>query len=113
MIEKLSKPAAGYIYAAPTDYRCRECWKFDPDGRCAETRAGIKVKPNGYCILWSKGEPMSVEREGIYMLAQIGYGEKPNGTKCKRCKHFDGSNACELVEGIILPDACCDAQEPK
>ena len=113
---RISKVGAGYVYRKGTEYRCKDCWKYRPgDERCMELGAGDVVRPNGYCILWSKGEPTVGEMDeiGAYTPAEVGYGEKANGTLCRRCEHFDGASKCELVEGVILPGACCDNQEPK
>ena len=112
---RISKVGAGYVYRKGTEYRCKDCWKYLPKfERCQELSDSAVVKPNGYCILWSEGKPDNDGWvSGAYTPAEVGYGEKTNGTLCRRCEHFDGASKCELVEGVILPGACCDNQEPK
>lgn len=121
---KISKVGAGYVYVPRADYRCRECWKYVPNhehgncmeisGNCMEIRSGVVIKPEGYCILWSKGDPFGADPgSGPYRAEQVGYGESRNGTTCARCKHFDGTSRCEIVEGTVAPGGCCNNQEPK
>ena len=115
---KITKVGAGYVYREGAEYRCDECWKFIPSrGKCAEIRSMRIIRPNGYCIQWSKGKPGRVsEVYGDYAPEEVGYGEKPEGTLCRRCDHFDGTNRCEVVgknDPEIKPGACCDNQEPK
>jgi hypothetical protein len=111
----ISKVGAGYVYRKDTDYRCADCWKFIPQTeRCVEFGPGKRVLATGYCINWSPGERVHfLPPMGSYQSAQLGYGEDPRGTKCGRCKHFDGLDACEIVEGRIDRDACCNNQEPR
>ena len=112
---RISKVGAGYVYRKGTEYRCKDCWKYIKEtGECGELAPDQHVKPNGYCILWSQGgNAQNFYTHGDYTPAEVGYGEKTNGTLCRRCEHFDGASKCELVEGVILPGACCDNQEPK
>jgi hypothetical protein len=37
----------------------------------------------------------------------------PGGFKCSNCDYFSQPNACELVEGHIDPEGCCNAFIPK
>lgn len=111
---QISKVGAGYVYRKGTDYRCKDCWKFMPmRQRCAEMSLIDVVLKNGYCTMWSEGPAHSGSMYGSYTKEQVGYGEDPKGTKCGRCKHFDGRDACEIVQGKIDKDACCNNQEPK
>lgn len=113
---QISKIGAGYVYRAGTDYRCKDCWKFiAKTGECSEIEPSKEIKPEGYCILWSEGKPAYAAglHSGNYTPEEVGYGEDPNGTLCRRCKHFDGSSRCEIVKGEIKFGACCDNQEPK
>jgi hypothetical protein len=111
---KISKVGAGYVFRPGTEYRCKDCWKFIPGSeQCAEIASIREIKPGGYCILWSKGEPRHQQVFGNYTVEEVGYGELPNGTLCRRCEHFDGAHSCEIVEGEIKHGACCDNQQPK
>src|SRR6185295_7691300 len=129
IINKVTKTGAGYVLIAQTDYRCRDCWKFLPDhaltepsGRCAELGPDDVVKPNGYCTLWSYGNPQaagtSLKPSRAWEPHEVGYGEDLNGTKCGRCEYFLASDArgltgaCEKVRGGINAKACCNNQEP-
>lgn len=111
----ISKVGAGYVYRKGTDYRCKDCWKFiDQLEKCAELGFRDTVKPQGYCTLWSNGKTTYYKPTmDAYTKEQVGYGELANGTKCGRCKHFDGRDSCEIVEGKIDKDACCNNQEPR
>lgn len=111
---QISKVGAGYVYRKGTDYRCADCWKFIAQiQRCAELGPRDVVRKNGYCTLWASGETKHfLPTHGSYSPEQVAYGEDPRGTKCGRCVHFDGLDACEIVKGRIDKDACCNNQEP-
>ena len=112
---KITKIGAGYVERQGTDYRCSDCWIFIPDKqRCGTFGANDVVKPSGYCVYWEFGKPLvGIRPMNSYTPAQAGYGEKVNGTKCQRCKHSDGKGNCEIVEGPIKPNGCCNNQSPK
>ena len=111
---QITKVGAGYVYRKGTDYRCADCWMFEPSElSCAQFSPLRTVRPNGYCTAWSEGPSRHARNTSAYEPAQLGYGELPNGTKCGRCKHFNGRDACEIVQGKIDKDACCNNQEPK
>lgn len=112
---KISKVGAGYVHVPRTEYRCRDCWKFLPKlHRCAEITTGERIESHGYCILWSKGGPdPGLNVRGHYTAAEVGYGTLVAGTLCRRCTHFNGKDACEIVRGRIDPQGCCDNQEPR
>lgn len=111
----IDKVGAGYVERVATDYRCRDCWKYIPaTRRCAELGRNDVVSPNGYCILWAEGrQAQHLEPHGSYTKSEVGYGEDPNGTLCRRCEYFDGHSSCKIVEGTISPHGCCDNQEPE
>jgi hypothetical protein len=37
----------------------------------------------------------------------------PGGFKCSNCDYFHQPNSCELVEGNIEPEGCCNDFKPK
>lgn len=114
IINKVSKVGAGYVEIPDTSYRCRDCWKFIPGTRqCAELRQSDRVSPNGYCTLWSFGNPIKgLVPQGAYLPDEVGYGEDKDGTFCKNCEYFEGIS-CDKVKGLIRPLACCNNQSPR
>lgn len=76
------------------------------------------VSPDGYCTMWSEGKRPGADDDdwddqpqGSYKPSEVGYGEKKDGTLCKKCVHFD-KGYCEIVEGKIGEDACCNNHKP-
>ena len=45
--------------------------------------------------------------------AQAGYVPPSGGFMCRRCDYFHADHACELVEGIIEPQGCCNLWTPR
>ncbi|HQT64843.1 MAG: hypothetical protein B7Z75_08225 [Acidocella sp. 20-57-95] len=44
----------------------------------------------------------------------VGYQAKPNnGQQCSTCTQFVAPNACQIVDGVIAPDAWCQLYSPK
>lgn len=121
-VGKIAKAIVVYVHIPDTDYRCSDCWKFIPETlRCAELGLSDVVLPQGYCELWSYGSPIpGLQPLGCYRPEQVGYGEDPRGTKCRRCVNYD-NGYCKVVDeasagddpGRIDPNACCNAQEPR
>lgn len=44
--------------------------------------------------------------------AQVNYRPASDGKACGGCSHFIEPNACQLVDGKILPEMTCDLFEP-
>ncbi len=44
----------------------------------------------------------------------VGYQTKPsNGQQCSTCTQFVAPNGCQIVSGVIAPDAWCELYSPK
>lgn len=120
---KITKVGAGYLHVLETDYRCSDCWKFIPEtSRCAELGISDVVRPNGYCTMFSYGSPVpGLQPWGSYRPEQVGYGELPDGTRCKNCEYFSVIGDCKIVDknsigddpGMITSNGCCANQEPR
>jgi hypothetical protein len=121
---KIGKSAAGYVHFDGTDYRCDECYKFEPDHAkqaCAEV-AG-KIMAFGGCNTFVQGDVS--QAVGVTLprkLTQIeaGYMENKVGFSCKRCEYFLHHDwDCKKVDkdsegadkGLIHPAACCNNWE--
>ncbi len=124
-MSKIAKQAAGYVHFEKTNYRCDECYKFNPDRAqqaCAEV-AG-KIQPYGSCNTFVKGDVSQVT--GITLLRKLtqleaGYAEHKPGYSCARCEYFNREEwDCKKVDknsqgpdiGHIAPQACCNFFEP-
>ena|ERR1051326_8231990 len=94
---KILKSAVLYIERDGTQYQCKDCKHYD-NGQCAIVIGDID--PLASCGYW-------VDREGELTKAEAGYATNRAGFSCKRCIHFNGKDACEVVAGIISPDGCC------
>lgn len=116
---KVTKVGAGYVEQRGTNYRCGDCTKFIRNTKqCAELLPENRVNSNGYCTLWSYGDPRRDQKPtGAWTKEEVGYGEKADGTLCKKCEYFDGPadgrGACQKVKGLIAAWACCNNQSPK
>jgi hypothetical protein len=120
---KITKAGAGYIHNFDSDYRCSDCILFIPGTlRCAIHGLMDVIQPNGYCTYWVFGTPLSgLQPYGCVTKVESGYGELKMGTKCWRCRHFDGPHRCDLVDekspgadpGRIDGNACCSNQTPR
>jgi hypothetical protein len=119
----VTKVGAGYIHIQGTDYRCSDCSLFIPGTRrCAAHGKNDLIRANGYCIEFLYGAPNNdLVPIGSVTKLQSGYGEDVDGTKCYRCRFFNGKIECSKVDrnspgdnpGKIHPDACCANQQPK
>lgn len=119
---KVTKVGAGYVHKEGTEYRCKDCWDFDPVAeRCASHGVSDAIKDNGTCTYWRQGRPTAGLRiTGALTKQESGYTEDPNGTLCRRCRFFFKGD-CEKVDknspgddkGQIHPMACCGNQLPR
>lgn len=120
---KISKAAAGYVHFENTDYKCSQCWKWEPNGEvknsCAEV-TGI-IRANGGCNTYVQGKPqtqiVAISLSRKLSREEAGYTESPVGFSCKRCEYFLRDNwDCRKVDkdsdgpdrGAISPQACCN-----
>jgi hypothetical protein len=67
------------------------------------------------CTLYVPGKARTAQsgHRPLRLVPATAAGLEEGPFTCKRCKHFGGSEdspgPCEIVEGTVHPDACCNA----
>lgn len=127
-MSKIPKTGAGYQFRPNTQYICADCVSYDPeDRRCLFLGESDVVLPFDSCNYFAKGEPgelLPVSPElagdddgdsamGLVNIQEAGFARSNFGFSCKRCVAFiRGADQCNVVEGTISPDGCCNLWTP-
>jgi len=115
---RISKAAAGYIFAPGTSILCGECAFVGEGGLCSD-HPGPEQRVNlekGSCNDWQDRRQGLVAGNNSRPWVQVAYIENNNGFGCRRCEHMDlEKHDCSVVDpnspgdnpGKIDPYACC------
>ena len=115
--EKLSKPVVLYLASDGGKKKCGRCMMFLTDvGKCSVHGSGINITGDMVCGFYIHGKPMTSKDHPPMKLvtpAESGLiGTNDGGTHCASCIHFSPTgSACEIVEGYIEPNGCCNHWE--